>query len=237
MKVLLTRPRADSLRIVEMLDEPGIDCLIWPMFEPRHLIPDDSVGAETDAIIFTSANAVPAFAAANPTRDVPAFCVGGRTAEAARAAGFTDCRAGAGDVLALIDLVVTSGARRLIYARGRDVSMDLKSVLREAGVKVTEQIVYEMADGPPPDSQICEALACGQVDIVTIWSARNAIRFEQALRQCKKVDLSKALLLAISEKSSNPLKDIDFRDRVVASEPSAEALIAAIREKNSALRQ
>lgn len=228
---------ADSERIARMLDEPDIECLIWPLSEPRHLVPDRPVDPSQDGVVFTSANAVPAFAALTPHRDWPAFCVGKRTAEVAQAFGFPDCRIAGGDVRSLIDVILVAGSERLIYARGSQISLDLKSELASSGRVVTEMIVYEMADGPAPDSQIQNALACGKLDIVTIWSARNAIRFREALRQCEKVSLGGSTLVAISEKSLKPLAEMNFRRKYMAKNSTADAMIEAIRAESFALRQ
>ena len=92
--LLLTRPRADSLRFARLL--PGWQAVIAPILR---IVPVDHDAARlraAGALLFTSAHAV---AAAGPGAGRAALCVGGRTAEAARKArGCTpdECRGAQG---------------------------------------------------------------------------------------------------------------------------------------------
>src|SRR4051812_16935975 len=84
------------------------------------------------AVLFTSANGVRAFAAAERRRDIPAFAVGEATAAAARLAGFTTVDTAGGDVAALADLVrerLTPARGALLHAAGSAVAGDLSGVL------------------------------------------------------------------------------------------------------------
>src|SRR4029434_1828997 len=90
MRILITRPIEDARPLADALEERGIEVLIEPLLEIRHLedAEIDLDGVQT--LLFTSANGVRAFAALSPRRDLKAFTVGDGSAEAARQAGFSN---------------------------------------------------------------------------------------------------------------------------------------------------
>ena len=82
MRVMLTRPRADSERLAEALRTRGNDVIIEPMLQviaTGSPPPLDGVVA----LIATSANGLRAFAAASDRRDLAVYAVGDATALAA----------------------------------------------------------------------------------------------------------------------------------------------------------
>src|SRR4029453_3124472 len=101
MRILIPRPMEDARPLADALEERGIEVLIEPLLEIRHL--DD---AEIDldgvqSLLFTSANGVRAFAALSPRRDLKVFTVGDGSADAARQAGFPSVESAKGGVEAL----------------------------------------------------------------------------------------------------------------------------------------
>lgn len=231
--VLLTRPRADSERIAADLRLRDEQVLIWPLSEVRwHPVPTPP--PDTEALLFTSANGVAAFAHGCPIRDLPALCVGTRTADAARAARFTNVATAGGTADALADLARRSGHRRLFYPRGRTVSVDLTAALGADGLTVTEAVVYAMEPGAPPESAVRRVFQTAAPVLVTVWSAGAAARMAADLQAHPDWRLDNADLLAISDKAAAPLGIAPFRHIFVASKPDADAMKSGIR---AALRQ
>src|SRR5260221_9650064 len=79
MKAIVTRPRDDAATLVGALADRGVDALLAPMLTilpvpqaTRHLA-ERLAGAQ--AVLFTSANGVRAFAAASPRRQLPVLAV------------------------------------------------------------------------------------------------------------------------------------------------------------------
>ena len=90
MRILITRPIEDARPLADALEQRGVEVLIEPLLEIRHL-EDAEIDLEgVQALLFTSANGVRAFAAVSPRRDLKALTVGDGSADAARHAGFTD---------------------------------------------------------------------------------------------------------------------------------------------------
>src|SRR5262249_29144981 len=105
------------------------------------------------AVLMTSANAARAVAAhprVAELKSVPVFVVGQRTAEAARAAGFTSVASADGDVVELAGLVSRSLPRgsALLYLAGEDRAGDLPGRLRSAGFAVTTSVIYRAIPAP-----------------------------------------------------------------------------------------
>jgi len=84
LRALITRPREDAEEIAEQLRARGIESVIEPMLA---IVPVPHPGldlTDVQALLFTSANGVRAFAAATTVRSLPVFAVGDATAAAAR---------------------------------------------------------------------------------------------------------------------------------------------------------
>src|SRR5258708_18065988 len=84
MKAIVTRPRDDAAALVGALADRGVAALLAPMLTilpvpqaTRHLA-ERLAGAQ--AVLFTSANGVRAFAAPSPRRELPVLAGGGAPA-------------------------------------------------------------------------------------------------------------------------------------------------------------
>lgn len=101
-----------------------------------------------DTLAFTSANGVRAFAKLSAQRDVPVWCVGARTAEAAREAGFGDVRSTDGDIGALAAAMISGlppGAA-VLHAANETPAGDLCALLASAGHRGQFTAVYRAAE-------------------------------------------------------------------------------------------
>ncbi|MDO5632460.1 MAG: uroporphyrinogen-III synthase [Paracoccus sp. (in: a-proteobacteria)] len=161
--ILLSRPQADSDRFAARLAaDPGLThlpVLIAPLLRIEPVPHNPSVLQQADALLFTSAQAVP-FAGAGRGRR--AWCVGGHTAAAARAAGF-DVIEGPGDAAGLAPMIAPVAAQ-LIHPRGRHIARDLGA----RGVVVYDQLPQA------PSPQALELLAGQGSVILPLFSPRSA---------------------------------------------------------------
>ncbi|HEY8380777.1 MAG TPA: uroporphyrinogen-III synthase [Microvirga sp.] len=227
MRVLVTRPAADAARTARRLAALGHETLALPVIGIRPT--DDPAPTEpTDALIVTSANAVPMLAAFD--RNLPAFAVGARTAQALREAGFAAVQAAGGDGAALAGLVRGSLApgARLLHAAGRDRKPEPEHSLKGAGFAVALWTCYEASPVTDwPDAFRC-ALATGQIGAALHYSRRSAGLVRElsakagllgAIAACPHLCLSADVAAALAGLDA-PL--------LVASEPLEEALLALI---------
>ena len=148
-RLLLTRPRQDSVALAEALAEHGVDTLIEPMMTIR-IDADarlDLAGAQ--AILLTSANGARALAATSPDEEarlLPVLAVGCATAQAARDVGFHSVTAAEGDVDALAALTLARlrpDSGRLVHVAGRVSTGDLAPRLRAAGFDAVRIPLYD----------------------------------------------------------------------------------------------
>lgn len=130
--------------------------------------PPDPMGY--DAVLLTSANAV-RHGGAGLARfhGLPVHAVGAATAEAARAAGFTDVRGGDRDAAALLAQAAAAGHRRLFHPAGAAVR-----AAEHAGVSIDRRTVYDAIEVPVKADAV-RAAAAGTVAL--LHSPRAAARF------------------------------------------------------------
>src|SRR5438270_859617 len=142
MRLLLTRPEPDAARSAQALRRRGHTVVVAPLMRLEAIAAD--FAGPFAALLMTSANAARA-AAQHPRVDeikaLPVLTVGGRSAEAARAAGFVDVTSADGALTDLVRLVAARLPRgaRLLYLAGADRAGDL------AGDLVLHDIAVETA--------------------------------------------------------------------------------------------
>ncbi len=173
--LLLTRPLATSRRFADGFrarfgqDWPIVLC---PLMETQHLSPDlpDKPFAH---VAFTSETAVAAYARLSGDRTPIAWCVGQRTALAARTAGFP-VRQGPGDAEALMNLIrAERPAGAFLWPRGAQIARDLASELRAAGFEITGLQVYTQRAADPTAGAMA-LLAGDRPLLLPLFSPRSA---------------------------------------------------------------
>ena len=230
MAVLVTRPEPDNEATAGALRARGFAALLAPLlhFQPLPFRADPAVRYR--GVIVTSANALRAIAQ-HPWREqlcgLPLFAVGERSAEAARASGFTRVTAAGGDVAALRRLIGKHAGRDrgapLLYLAAADPSSDLGAELAKEQVAVATLTVYRMvmADELPADARA--AFTQQTIEAVLHYSRRTAQAFAAAVRQA---GLEVAALgvpqVCISEAVARALREAGA-PRVVAAERKQEA--------------
>jgi uroporphyrinogen-III synthase len=208
MRLLLTRPQAEAS--AEKLRGRGHDVVIMPLmaFEP---VPWERGGAAPDAIMLTSPQAARAAGVAWP---VPAYAVGGATAEAARGAGFADVRDGGGTVQALVDRAAADGVTQMLHLAGADRT----AFVVPAGLRIDTVIVYR--------ARLLPMEALPESDLVMLYSARTAAHFAA---ECDRLGLPRAgLALAVLSPAIALAAGPGWHHVITAAAPHEEALLAAI---------
>lgn len=146
MRIGVFRTADDGRRTAARLAELGHEAVLAPVL--RIVATGATVPAGTaDALVFTSAHA-PETLAAHPDglahlQHLPCWCVGTRTAAAARTAGFTHVNAGAGDATSLVGMIaVQHRTAGLTLVAGRDRKPDLEKGLAQAGLALSVVEAY-----------------------------------------------------------------------------------------------
>jgi uroporphyrinogen-III synthase len=221
--VLLTRPRDASERFAAALRaELGpVAVAIVPLMEivPTGVTPDLT---GTAALIFTSAAGVEVFGRLSARRDLPAWCVGARTAEAARDIGLTAQSAG-GDADALVAQIIAARPQgRLVHLCGVHSRGEVAERLTAAGLPCGALAIYDQtASGP--NSALTAALAHQGPVIVPLFSPRSAALFASAVGGGGAV-----IPVALSDAVRAALPPVLAARALVADSPDAPTMIRAI---------
>ena len=209
MKILILRPQPGADETAARARAMGLDPVTAPLFTVRPLdwrAPDP---AGFDAVLLTSANAARhAGDAMTPFLGRPCYAVGERTAQAARAAGFTDVRTGPSDSAALVAMAAAAGVKAAVHFCGRH-----HFAIRHPAVAVTHVAVYASDRGQRMPADAEDAL-------VLLHSPRAAAHFAD-LAGDRRAGIRIAAISAMTAEAAGP----GWTSVHVAAAPRDEALL------------
>ena len=236
MKVLITRPREDALPLARALAARGIETLIAPMLtitplpEAAQRLSEQMAGAQ--ALLFTSANGVRAFAAASPRRELPVFAVGDATAAAARLADFRSVSSAGGDVEDLAELAaarLSPDHGALLHAAGTEVAGDLAGRLGTLGFRVHRARLYEAVEASALEPEAAEALRRGEIAVALFFSPRTARSFVRlAAAEGLEESCRGSSAIALSPAVATALADLPWHSLRTAAAPTQSDLLAVL---------
>ena len=207
-----TQPGADAT--ADRVRALGFTPVIAPLLRVERT---DAPASSGEDIAFTSANGPRHY---NGSVAGTAWCVGEATADAARAAGFTDIRVGGGDVASLAAMMATELRRPVLHWAGAHVRGDLSGVLSEAGHDARRVVAYRAVavESPPLDRP---------VDIVLFHSPRAAEVFASldrpAVRATVSISPATDSVLAAAK-----LATLSPHRRYIATGPNDAAMMTAL---------
>ena len=230
--LLLTRPEPAARRFAAEAAEalgPFAEVIVSPLqrIVPCAPLPALPPGA---ALAFTSENGVAMAVAAglaDAERGVPrrAWCVGARTGDVARAAGF-DAQVAGGCADALLRAILADPPRGpLVHLSGRHQRGDLAERLRAAGIDARRVEAY---DQQPADltAAACAALACPRPVLAPLFSPRSATLLAERLPPPPHAPMLLAFLSpSVAAAWTGPAPAAAR----TAATPDADALCAALR--------
>jgi uroporphyrinogen-III synthase len=132
------------------------------------------VPADVAHVIFTSANGVAQAIRLGLTPHAHAWCVGRRTADAAKALGFK-VTVGGGDALQLIETIKEAAPLgRIVHVAGQHRQGDVAATLRRHGLDCSEVIAYhQLVCAPTPALE--KALLGDRPLVIPLFSARSGL--------------------------------------------------------------
>lgn len=241
MKVLVTRPREDSVSLQRELLRRGIQVVLEPLLSIERMTGADLDLEGASALIFTSANGVRAYLAISGRLDLPVFTVGNATAEACGEAGFTSVASADGDVEDLAALIRRSrapGDGRLIHIAGNVAAGNLASSLTASGFDVVRAPLYEARPASALSQAGQTALQQGRIDAALFFSPRTAAAFVNLARAagleeaCRGID-AVCLSPAVAKRAA----ELPWRSLSIAAQPTQTALLDALSTHNNGPRQ
>lgn len=218
--ILITRPANQGMAYgLELADKfPDTKVILSPLLEIVPLQAELNF-AGVHRLLFTSVNAVEIFATLTKRRDIPALCVGDKTAKAATAIGLNAISANGSieDLRILAAAYTKENQGDFLYLRGRHVAGPL-------GFQARETIIYEQHENSlSPDAML--VLAAPERVIIPLFSPRTAAVF---MRQIAGVSILNTCAVCISKNVAKELNTSKFAKTIIAKEPNALAVTREI---------
>ncbi|MBO6633035.1 uroporphyrinogen-III synthase [Parvibaculum sp.] len=235
MRLLLTRPEADSAALAQVLRSMGHETVSAPLLTIRFIDDAEIPVRAWQALLVTSANGARALGyhpAAALLKGVAVLAVGEASAETAAEQGFTNVRAAGGDVDTLVALAVTEldpAKGPLLHAAGSTVAGDLVSLLGSRGFDTVRAVLYEAEKAERLPGDVLTELERGTLDGVLFYSPRTARHFVQLVMKAGlEQRLETATAYCLSPAVAAALDGLEFGILKIAPEPSQKALLALI---------
>jgi uroporphyrinogen-III synthase len=235
MRLLVTRPEPDALRLRAALEESGHEATVEPLLRVQF---EDVASIELEGVqslIATSRNGVRALKSTSVlarARSVPLFAVGKVTAREARALGFSMVVTGAGTAHELVTHIVSAvdpAAGLLLHLAGDRVAVDLRAELEPHGFRVLQPVVYRTLPAEALSDDTVGQLADGEIDGVILMSARTAEVYAKLVRTHRLVTAVQRLThFCMSEAIARRLSPLGDIRSEVADSPRLEVLLALI---------
>ena len=223
--ILLTRPEAQSRDFETRLRArigPDVTVIVSPVLDIVPVAFDLPVRPRF--LVLTSVHAAEAAHRAG-LANLPAFCVGDRTAEAARSAGLL-AQSAAGDAAALVSLLKAARPKGPgLYLRGRHAASDIASELVSAGLDTHAVVAYDQI-AKPLSAPARAALAGGAPVILPVFSPRSSRLLARESAQAR----APLDLIAISAAAAAPWKDRPV-SVAIADAPDGAAMEDAVVER------
>jgi uroporphyrinogen-III synthase len=238
MKALVTRPEEDAAPVAAALRARGIAPLFAPMLR---IAPEPDAAARlrgalvgVQAVLFTSANGVRAYAQASRRFELPAYCVGEASAAAARIAGFRTVASADGDVAELTALVASRlapGNGALLHAGGTVTAGDLGADLAAKGFTLRRVELYRAVAAAGFAPEIAAALYGDEIELALFFSPRSGESFVRLAREAGLTEhCSNMTAVCLSRNVAAALSGMPWRAIAIAAAPNLPALLAALNE-------
>ena len=212
--LLIVRPEPGNANTVTRARAFELDVRAVPLFTIQPISWTAPDPAPYVGVLLTSASAL-RLAGPNLKRftHLPAFAVGGVTANLARDAGFLSVVDGDSDVTRLVGKIATLGLHRLLHICGAEVRP-----FDPYGIVIDRCIVYS-ADPVAPPAEMASIMA--ERPVVLIHSPRAGARLAELVEPAER---ARVALVAISANAAEAA-GTGWEEVAIASEPRDEALL------------
>lgn len=222
--ILITRPRSSSegfARLIRTNLGEHTPIVVSPVIEIK------SVSVEMDldnvrTLIFTSHHAINSFCKQTPRRDFYCYTVGSLTFETAQKAGFKPSL-GNGTAASLVHKITEEKPDgQALHVRGEHIAFDMMTPLRDAGIHLSEVILYHQAYCPLT-TKAKAVLASSTNIVLPVFSTRSAKLFFE-----KETWKGKLFVAAFSEAIASVISKEEIYALKIASKPAVAEMLNAV---------
>lgn len=218
---IITRPMAAGQAFCAQLQDVRLSCILSPLLQIRSV--DVSIQNDSyKSVILTSAHAACRLVALDVPKSRVVYCVGEKTALAARDAGYSAV-AGPGDADGLVDWIpAQSPVGPILHLRGAHSRGDVAKRLTDTGLKTEEIVVYEQL-ACDLSTEAHQALEGDQLCILPLFSPRTAVILGEESRPKAPIHV-----VAMSHAVADACSWAAPASITIADAPTADAMVHAI---------
>ncbi|MGH1404837.1 MAG: uroporphyrinogen-III synthase [Alphaproteobacteria bacterium] len=236
-KIIITRPIEQGKIFVDTLNTrlgmKAEDFILCPVMTIIHDMANIPSSDSYDALILTSVHAVHSVRDNHEVLSKPCYVVGQACGDAFEKAGGTNIVSITSTVHDLVKVIEKSHNQSFLYIRGRDISLDIKEVLKPLGKNVDEAISYNAQENDQMSSDVVTEILKHRIGAVTLFSKRTAHLFYTYIKQAELTShLEGANILCLSNAIAQFVSEVQGKnasDHVyVAQTPDMQGMIDLI---------
>jgi len=231
--IVITRPKEDSLYLIENLIKLGHEVTHLPVIKIEKLKTKKIDLLNYQAVIFTSSNGIRFMDIEKFNSKIKCFCVGRATELTAKQVGFVNTYTSEGTVDSLIELIIrtlNNKSEKLLYLSSEFISKDLDKDLIHAGYSVDRISNYTSISVEEIDKKTLDFFEKKPPDVIFIYSSKSAKNLFNLINKYSLLNVvTQSNLVCISEKVLSVLKEIKWKKVFVFSPGEEEFVLNKIR--------
>jgi uroporphyrinogen-III synthase len=233
LHIVITRPKEDSLFLIDSLKKLGHTVTHLPVIKIEELKTEKINFYNYKAVIFTSSNAIKFLNVDKFDSKIKCYCVGKTTEFKARQVGFINTYSSEGTVDSLIELIIRSfenKSGKLLYLSSEFISKDLDIDLINAGFSVDKISNYTTSPIEEIDKNTLNFFIKKSPDVIFVYSSKSAKNLFNLINKYSLLNVvTQSNLMCISEKVLLVLKQIKWKNVFIFSPGEEEFLLNKIR--------
>jgi len=233
MHIVITRPKEDSLYLIENLIKLGHEVTHLPVIKIEKLETKKIDLSNYQAVIFTSSNAIRLMNIEKFNSKIKCFCVGSATELTAKQFGFLNTYTSEGTVDSLIELIIrtlNNKSEKLLYLSSEFISKDLDKDLINAGYLVDRISNYTSIPVEEIDDKTLNFLKKNPPEAIFIYSSKSAKSLFDLINKYSLLNIvTHSNLMCISEKVLLVLKQIKWKKVFIFNPGEEEFLLNKIK--------
>ncbi len=233
MHIIITRPKEDSLFLIQGLKKLGHTVTHLPVIKIEKLKTEKINFQNYKAVIFTSSNAIKFLEVEKFDPNIKCYCVGKATELTAKHAGFINTYSSEGTVDSLIELIIRtidSKSGKLLYLSSEFISKDLDSDLISEGYSVDRISNYTSKSINKIDEKTLSFINKNPPDDIFVYSSKSEKNLFNLINKYSLLNVvTHSNLMCISEKVLLVLKEIHWKKMFIFSPGEEEFLLDKIK--------